>query len=479
MYKAVIGLECHVQLNTASKLFCSCPVVDGRDPNTAVCPVCLGHPGTLPVINERAVALSLQAALATSCTVHERSIFARKQYFYPDLPKGYQTTQFEQPLATAGRLRIDVAGQERVIRVHRIHIEEDAGKSVHESWGTGVDFNRAGTPLVEIVSEADMTSPEEAESYFRMMHRVMVAAGVTQGDMEKGHVRADANVSVHKPGTPWGTKVEIKNLNSFRFVAKAVRFEIDRQIKAVQAGEPIVQETRMWRGNKTVAMRTKEGSSDYRYFPDPDLPPLRIEAQALAQARQSLPAAPMDDWLFEQEEALYSGYEQTYALDRKTIKILAADAALLAFFEACVQAGGDADRMSKWMLGEVQRHVNAGSSLSRSQLKPTMLVRLEKLIDEGSIGRTTGKDVFGVLWEKGGQPEEIVKEQGLSRIADVDSLEKVVASVLAQHPAEVEKYRGGNRRVFGFFMGQVMRATQGQADASVAKQLVSKALDEL
>lgn len=477
MYEAIIGLEIHVQLDTKTKMFSADPVVEDGDPNTAVSPINLGHPGTLPTVNTEAVHLALKAALATSCTIHPTSVFARKQYFYADLTKGYQISQYDRPLATGGELHLDVDGQRKVVRIERIHLEEDTGKTTKGPWGTRVDYNRAGTPLIEIVSEADMRTPEEAEAYLRTLHRVLVEAGITKGDLEKGHFRCDVNVSVHEPGTPWGTKVEVKNVNSMRFAAKAVGHEIKRQIKEIGKGHVIRQETRSWQGDKTVLMRVKEGAADYRYFPEPDLPPLRVSPAEIEAARAELPGVPLDLWLAQQDAQRLADFRRTYELDEYTATVLLGDEATRAFFEAAVAAGGASKAMANWVQGDLRRKINDGQALAAAALTPAALVALQGLVDDGTLNDRGAKKVFDTLWDRGGDPHAIVEELGLVKITDPELLRGIVAELIAAHPEQVDKFKAGNRRVVGFFMGQVMKRTQGRADPGVATRLVNEMLE--
>ena len=476
-YEVIIGLEVHVQLDTASKMFCRCPVQDNIDPNRAICPVCVGHPGTLPVLNARAVHLGVAAALATSCTVNSRSVFARKQYFYPDLPKGYQISQFEEPLASNGTIHIRVNGENRAIGIERIHLEEDAGKSMHDSEGTTVDFNRAGTPLAEVVSKAEIRSPEEASQYLKVLHKTMVRAGICKGDLEKGHFRCDANVSVHNPGTPWGTRAEVKNLNSFRFVAKAIQYEIDRQINIIDAGGTIIQETRSWRDGHTHSMRTKEESSDYRYFPEPDLQPLVIDEAMRRRASEFLPATPMDLWLQEEDDRRLAQIQGEYGLDDYSAGVITSSADTLAFFESAVKAGGASRSMANWVQGDVLRRIKEGDDLSESQLTPHGLVQLQELVDAGQLNLAIARKLFDELWDRGAEPKRLVEERGLSVISDPDALRLQIKKVLSEHPSELEKFRGGNKRIIGFFMGQIMRATRGRADPGITNGILIEELE--
>ena len=478
MYQPVIGLEVHVQLDTQTKLFCGCPIIDGAPPNTAVCPVCLGHPGTLPAINAGAVKLALRAAVAVSCTVNPASVFARKQYFYPDLPKGYQISQYDRPLASAGMVHAVVEGESeaRSWRIHRIHMEEDAGKSIHSERGTLLDFNRAGTPLVEIVSEADFRSGAEAVAYLKALHTTMIEAGVTHGDMEKGQFRCDANVSVHKAGEPWGTRAEVKNVNSFRFVAKAIDFEIKRQTALLESGGTVVLETRQWRDNRTVSMRSKEEASDYRYFPEPDLKPLDIGPHEIEEAVGALPGVPLDRWLLDRASHRRDAFQSKYGLDDYPTTVLLAHQGATELFEAAVAAGGESRAMSNWIQGEVMRRLNDGGTLAECGLTGASLVELQSLVDAGNISHSIAKAVFASVWESGGHPAAIVEEQGLASVGDDGLIREIVQKTMAENPRQVEKFKSGNQGLVGFFIGQVMRSTGGQAEPGLTRKIVVEEL---
>ncbi len=479
MYEAVIGLEVHVQLDTRSKLFCSCPTADEAAPNTAVCPVCLGHPGTLPVINREAVRLGVRAARALGCEVHGRSVFARKQYFYPDLPKGYQISQFDRPFATAGSLSYLLDGERRTLPLTRIHLEEDAARSVHDERGTLVDYNRAGTPLAEIVTEPELDSAEAAEAALRMLHRVVTEAGVTRGDLQRGHFRCDANVSVRRPGDPLGVRTEIKNVNSFRFVAAAIRAEVARQIEVLDGGGTVVQHTRGWRNGTTEPMRSKETSSDYRYFPDPDLPALHIDPDLAAQATAGLGALPLDHALLDRDQARAATFREAHGLDAYVAGVLLATPELADFFEAAIAAGGEVRSIANWLQGDVLRHLGEGEELAQAGLRPSELARLDALMSAGTITRNGARDVFEHLWLHGGGADDAIEALGLSVVGDENELRAIVRDAVAKHPAEAEKYRQGKKKLAGFFMGLVMRATRGQADPALARRLVVEELDSI
>jgi aspartyl-tRNA(Asn)/glutamyl-tRNA(Gln) amidotransferase subunit B len=468
-WEAVIGLEVHVQLGTRSKIFCGCPNRFGDGPNTNVCPVCTGQPGVLPVLNAEAVALAVRTALALDCTVHARSVFARKQYFYPDLPKGYQISQYEEPYAEHGALTVEVDGQARRFGITRIHMEEDAGKSVHggphEPYSL-LDFNRAGSPLVEIVSEPDLRSPADAGAYLRELHAIIRALGVSDADMEKGNFRCDANVSVRPSGqAELGTKAEVKNLNSFRYVEKAIAWEIERQIAVIEGGGRVVQETRLWDADagRTVSMRSKEEAHDYRYFPDPDLPPLVLDEDAIAAARAALPELPA---------ARRARYVATYSLTQADAAQIAADPTLVAYFEETVAAGAEARQAANWLLNEVLRHADG----ERLPVAAVRLAALLALIADGSVPGNVARRVFEHMLTSDDDPQTIIAREGLAPVADAGELGAIIDGILAQHPAEVQRWRDGDRKLQGFFMGQIMKATGGKASAEVARTLLSEKL---
>ena len=483
-YEPVIGLEVHAQLLTASKIFCGCSTAFGAAPNTHVCPVCLGLPGALPVLNRRAVDLAAGAALALGCTIHETSIFARKNYFYPDLPKGYQISQYEQPLATAGLLRAgsDYWSPDYDIRITRVHIEEDAGKLLHEGFPDSdrksyVDLNRAGTPLIEIVTEPDLRTPKDAAAFFGYLRELLVAIGVNDGNMEEGSLRCDANVSVRPAGaSSLGTKTEIKNLNSFRFVEEAVSYEIERQIDVLEAGDRIVQETRLWdpAAKRTVSMRSKEEAHDYRYFPEPDLPPLVVDEARLERVRRELPELPA---------ARRQRLMTAYALSSSDVVTLTQMApGLDAYFEETIRGGADAKAVKNWLLGVVRAKMNEeGCDVARlrDRLAPERLAGLLALVEQGAISRSMATDVFEKMFASGRTAEEIVRAEGLTQIDDESHLAALIADVLAKHTDAVAMYQGGKATTFGFLVGQVMKAAGGQANPKRVNELLKKALGAL
>jgi len=473
----VIGLEVHAQLLTRTKLFCSCANRFGAEPNTLVCPVCLGLPGALPVLNRQAVSLALRAALATGCTVHETSVFERKNYFYPDLPKGYQISQYERPLATGGAVAIaGLDGAERGVRLARIHMEEDAGKLLHEGfpWSgekSGVDLNRAGVPLIEIVSEPDLRSPAEAHEYLTSLRAVLLYAAVSDCNMEEGSLRCDANVSVRRRGAEaLGTRTEIKNLNSFRNVARALEHEIARQVAVVEAGGEVAQETLLWNPDRgeTASMRSKEEAHDYRYFPEPDLPPLVVGAEWIEEARRSLPELPAER---------RKRFACEYALPAYDASVLTQEREVAEYFEAAAQASGNPKAASNWVMTEVLRKLKEdGRGIASSPIPPAALAGLVRLIDAGTISGKIAKDVFERMWATGDAAPAIVEREGLTQLSDDSALEGVVAEVVAQSPEQAASYRGGKAAALGWFVGQVMRRTGGRANPQRVNALLRRAL---
>jgi aspartyl-tRNA(Asn)/glutamyl-tRNA(Gln) amidotransferase subunit B len=476
-YEPVIGLEVHAQLLTRTKLFCSCANRFGAPPNSHVCPVCLGLPGALPVPSREAVTLALRAALALGCQVQAVSVFERKNYFYPDLPKGYQISQYERPLATQGALEVTGAdGQPRAIRINRVHMEEDAGKLLHEgfAWSddkSGVDLNRAGIPLIEIVSEPDLRSPEEAHEYLSALRAVLVYASVSDGNMEEGSLRCDANVSVRPRGrSAFGTRAEIKNLNSFRHVARAIEHEIVRQVALVESGGTVVQETRLWNAERgeTVTMRSKEEAHDYRYFPEPDLPPLVVDAAWIEEARRSLPELPAER---------RRRFARDYGLPAYDAAVLTQERELADYFEAAAAESGDAKATSNWVMTEVLRQLKDDARpLAACPLAPVALGGLVRLIAAGTISGKIAKDVFAAMWTTGESAETIVERQGLTQLSDEAALAAVVAEIVAQSPQQAASYRSGKTAALGWFVGQVMKKTDGRANPQLVNALLQKAL---
>jgi aspartyl-tRNA(Asn)/glutamyl-tRNA(Gln) amidotransferase subunit B len=476
-YEPVIGLEVHCQLLTRTKLFCSCPNHFGDQPNTNVCPVCLGLPGALPVLSRHAITLALRAALATSCTVHETSIFARKNYFYPDLPKGYQISQYERPLATDGHVEVPGGGAFRRVRVQRIHVEEDAGKLLHEGfpWSTeksGVDFNRSGIPLIEIVSHPDMRSAQEAHDYLTALKAILLYAEVSDGNMEEGSLRCDANVSVRRRGTePLGTRTEIKNLNSFRNVARAIDHEVARQVAVLEAGQRVVQETRLWNADRseTASMRSKEEAHDYRYFPEPDLPPLLVTRGWIAEVRRSLPELPADK---------RRRFAAAYGIPDYDAGVLTLSREVADYYEDVARESGSAKAASNWVMTEVLRKLKDDERpLAACPVRPGQLAQMIKLIDAGTISGKTAKDVFEKMWTTGEGAKQIVEREGLLQVSDEAAIEAAIAEVMAASPGQVETYQKGKTATLGWFVGQVMKKTGGRANPQVVNTLLKKALE--
>ncbi len=475
-YEAVIGLEIHAQLLTRSKIFCGCSTRFGAEPNANTCPVCTGMPGVLPVLNEKVVELALRTAVALHGTIPRRSVFARKNYFYPDLPKGYQISQFEAPLSLGGYIDIEGEGWSRRVRITRIHMEEDAGKLVYEGTmdraeAGFVDLNRTGVPLIEIVTEPDLRSPEEAGAFLRKLRSILRYLGVCDGNMEEGSLRCDANVSLRPVGTrELGVKTELKNMNSFRYVERALEYEIERQTTLLEEGEEVVQETRLWDSsrNLTLGMRGKEEAHDYRYFPDPDLVPVEIDADWVEEIRRNLPELP---------DEKMRRFVEVYGLPETDAKILTGTAELAGFFEKTVAEFDRPKKVSNWILTELLRELNKDDrEIDTCAVTPGHLARLLAMVEGGEISGKIGKQVFAEMYRTGKAPEAIVKEKGWSQIQDTSELGAVIDRVLEEHPAEVEKYRAGKEKVFGFFVGQVMKATRGQADPKLVNALLRERL---
>ena len=472
-WEAVIGLEVHVQLRTARKLFCGDLVVFGAAPNTHVCPVCLGLPGALPTTNPEAVELAVRTALALGCTVHEHVVWARKNYFYPDLPKGYQITQLEHPLATDGTVTYDGTGGEASVRIRRAHMEEDAGKSVHDriADGTAVDLNRAGTPLVEIVTEPDLRSAADTRAFLAALKQILEYVDVSDCNMEEGSLRVDANVSVRPHGSDTlGAKTEIKNVNSFSGVEKAIETELARQIAVVESGGRVEQETLLWDDHRSVlrSMRSKEESHDYRYFPDPDLPPLALSRADVEAARGGLPELPRER---------RARFERAHALSSYDAGVLTQSRAAADYFEAVVAAGLVAKTAANWVMGPLQALMNERAETpSDFGVRPEVLGELIGLVADGTISEASGKTVLSILAAEGGTPADIVRAKGLTQIRDDGQLDAWVRSVVDEHPAEVARYRGGEAKLVGFFVGQVMKRSGGKADPKRVNELLRAAL---
>jgi aspartyl-tRNA(Asn)/glutamyl-tRNA(Gln) amidotransferase subunit B len=476
-FEPVIGLEIHAHLRTASKIFCGCSTAFGAPPNTQVCPVCLGLPGALPVVNRTAVDYAIRAGLALGCRINRTSVFARKNYFYPDLPKGYQISQYEQPLASAGVLEYVSADGPKRVGITRVHMEEDAGKSLHEGFSdsdrkTYVDFNRSSVPLIEIVTEPDLRSAADAAEFFGRLRAILVWLGVNDGNMEEGSLRCDANVSVRPAGSATlGTKAEVKNLNSFRFLQKALEFEIDRQIEVIASGGRVAQETRLWdaASGVTLSMRGKEEAHDYRYFPEPDLPPVVLDEARVAAIRDAMPELP---------DARRRRFVDAYGLPEYDAGQLTQVRATSDFFEAAVTAGAAPKAVSNWMMGELARALNAsGRDLADSPITPDRLAGLLSLVEKGTISVAIAKGVFEKMFASGRGADEIVRAEGLSQIDDESQLREIIAAALASSADAVAQYRAGKASAFGFLVGQVMKATGGKANPKRVNDLLKKALD--
>jgi aspartyl-tRNA(Asn)/glutamyl-tRNA(Gln) amidotransferase subunit B len=484
-YEAIIGLETHCQLNTASKIFCTCSTQFDSPPNTNICPVCLGYPGVLPVLNKEVLASAVKLGVAINGKIAQYSKFDRKQYFYPDLPKNYQISQYDLPIVEHGSLEIELVDKKtkeisrKTIGITRLHIEEDAGKLVHAgsdrlsgSSYSLVDFNRTGVPLLEIVSEPDLRTGQEAAEYAQELRRLVRYLGVGDGNMQEGSLRCDVNISVRPVGeSKFGTKVEIKNMNSFSAIQKAIEYEIDRQITALGNGETIRQETRLWEEGRqcTISMRSKEGSSDYRYFPEPDLPPLEVSTQQIEDWKASLPELPAPK---------RRRYERELGLSAYDARVLTDDRSVAEYFERAVAAGANAKLVTNWVTQDIAAYLNSNLSLSIADLAltPENLAELVNLIDSGTISGKIAKDILPELLTKGGSPKALVESQGLIQISDTGEIEKIIDQVIASHPQELEKYRSGKTNLKGFFVGQVLKQSGGKADPKVTNQLIEKKL---
>ena len=472
-YEPVIGLEVHAQLLTESKIFCGCSTAFGREPNHNACPVCAGFPGVLPVLNKRVIEFAIKAGLATRCEITRSSVLARKNYFYPDLPKGYQISQYESPICTAGVVDFELGGGLKQVRLTRIHLEEDAGKNIHDAHGDSslVDLNRAGVPLLEIVSEPDMRSREEAGAYLRSLRTMLQYLGICDGNMEEGSFRCDANVSVRPEGSETlGTKIEIKNLNSFRAVENALEFEIERQIETLAGGGKLVQETRLWdeQREETRSMRSKESAHDYRYFPDPDLLPLTIDADWIAAIGAALPELPA---------TRKRRYMSDYGLPAYDAELLTGRKDIADYFEDALKTHANAKALSNWIVGDLfrelkERRLDEQFYITQWPVEPERLAQLVQLIDSGKISGKIAKAVFGAMLQSDHLPQQIVSARGWEQVSDLTSIESAIDQVLAANAKQVEQYRSGNEKVFSFMIGQIMKATQGKANPQKVNEVL-------
>ena len=472
-YEVVVGVEVHAQLRTASKMFCGCTTAFGAPPNSHTCPVCLGLPGSLPVINRAAVDMAVRAGLALNCEISGSNQFARKNYFYPDLPKGYQISQYESPICGPGWIDIAAGGGKKRVRIKRAHLEEDAGKNVHETGANGsvVDINRAGTPLLEIVTEPDMRSAEEVVAYLKGLRDILMYLEVCDGNMEEGSFRCEPNLSLRPMGQEeFGTKVELKNINSFKYVKDAMEYEIKRQTKVLSEGGTVRQETRLWNIDRgeTAVMRSKEEAHDYRYFPDPDLVPLRLDTEWVEACRAGLPELPA---------ARVERFMSEYGLPEYDAGVLTASKGLADYYEQCVKQFNQPKTVSNWVMGELTRELNnSGVEVSASPVTPERLVSLLQLVDKGTVSLKVAREIFPELYISGKTAEQIVQEKGLTQVSDEGALETIIDEVLAKSPAQVAQFKEGKQQVLGFLVGQVMKASKGKANPGKVNELLKKKL---
>ncbi len=471
-YEAVIGLEVHIQLLTKTKIFCSCSTDFGANPNTHVCPVCLGMPGVLPVLNKQVVEYAIKLGEALNCKINRFSRFARKNYFYPDLPKGYQISQYELPILEGGYVEIFIDGEYKKIALERIHMEEDAGKTIHKADGSYVDLNRAGVPLLEMVSMPVMHTPQEASEYLRTIRRIVRYLGICDGNMEEGSMRCDANISIRPKGeTKLGTKAELKNMNSFKHVERALEYEIERQIAAIESGEKIIQEKRLWdeKAGITKSMRSKEEAFEYRYFPDPDLVPILIDDEWIERVKKDIPELP-------KEKA--ERFIKEYGLKDEDAKILTDEKALADYFEKAAKDSKNPKSVSNWILSELLGHLNRdGKSIEDTLIKPEFIRELVDLIENGTISGKIGKTVFKEMYETGKAPKHIVEEKGLVQITDTKAIEEMIDKIIQNNPKAVEQYKSGKKNTIGFFVGQVMKETKGKANPKIVNEILAKKLE--
>jgi aspartyl-tRNA(Asn)/glutamyl-tRNA(Gln) amidotransferase subunit B len=473
-YEVVIGLEVHCQLATRTKIFCGCATTFGQVPNSQTCPICLGHPGVLPVLNRQAVEYTILAGLATHCEIRSPSVFARKHYFYPDLPKGYQISQYDKPICEGGHVEIVVDGKPKRIGLTRIHMEEDAGKNLHENLGDSshVDLNRAGVPLIEVVSEPDLRSSDEAVAYLKKLRDIVVYLGVCDGNMEQGNLRCDANISLRSKGSePFGTRVEMKNINSFRFLKGSIEYEMKRQAQVLDQGGRVIQETRLWDTKRgvTESMRTKEEAHDYRYMPEPDLLPVVVEDAWIARVREGMPELP---------DAKRERFVASYGLSAYDADVLTATRPLADYYEAAVAAySGDPKLTCNWVMGDLAGRLNeSGASIEDCPMPPEQLAGIVEAIHGGTISGKIAKEVFGHLYGTDKTAAQVIEEQGLVQVSDTGAIDAIIAEVVAAHPGEVEAFKGGKDKLMGFFVGQVMKATQGKANPKLVNERLRDAL---
>ena len=472
-WECVIGLEAHVQLSTETKLFSRASTSFGQEPNTNVNLVDCGLPGVLPTVNKNAFYKAIRFGLAVDADINQTSLFDRKNYFYPDLPKGYQITQMELPIVSGGKVEIEIEGAKKIINLTRAHLEEDAGKSIHEGMaGTGVDLNRAGTPLLEIVSEPEISSAKEAVAYMKALHQIVTFLDVSDGNMSQGSLRCDANVSIRKKGDKkLGTRTEIKNINSFRFIEKAINYEIERQIDVIESGESVTQETRLYDSikNETRPMRSKEFANDYRYFPDPDLLPVMISDEEIEEIEATFPEMPKDKFI---------RYQSEFKIPENDAQIISSSKNLATFFEECMENVKDAKLLSNIMIGDISSLLNKENiEIADSKLSTKNVSELVNLVTEGVISGKIAKTVLEETWDSGLSPIEIVESSGLKQIDDDDEIERIIDQIISEHPDQVTAYKGGKDKLFGFFVGQIMKATQGKANPASANKILKDKLD--
>lgn len=473
IYEVVIGVEVHAQLRTQSKMFCGCGTTFGRSANSQTCPVCLGLPGTLPVINKAAVEMAVRGGLALNCTIGSNNRFARKNYFYPDLPKGYQISQYEAPICEQGWIEIATSGQRKRVRIRRAHLEEDAGKNIHETGTSGshVDLNRAGTPLLEIVTEPDMRSADEVVAYLKSLRDILMYLEVCDGNMEEGSFRCEPNLSLRPLGQrEYGTKVELKNINSFKFVKEAIEYEIKRQTKVLNEGGTIHQETRLWNIDRgeTAVMRSKEEAHDYRYFPDPDLVPLKLDREWIEGFQSTVPELPA---------ARAARFVSDYGLPEYDAGVLTASKGMADYFESCVSLFRQPKTVSNWVMGELTRELNqSGKDVSASPVSPERLVGLMQMVDKGMVSLKVAREIFPEVYGSGKSPEQIVQDKGLTQVSDEGALDTMIEEVLVKCPTQVAQFKEGKQQVLGFLVGQVMKASGGKANPGKVNELLKKKL---